>query len=228
MTAMTNFVRTSRLYPFYLQMIYPCPATNASRHEWLERLDRDLGLLLATLRQYRVETQTVVIAGGLTPSREVREAPSALRSPTGLLRCTTNGVYEGDLRIPLLMRWPAKLKAGVTNLHPLTLPDLHATLAAWGDVSLPDEARTLSQADWLVRGNTNHLQARGYWLNPDNGAAALRDGPWKLVRPHPLAPWELYHLEKDPAERENVADRHPEELKRLQALWEKRRPAKAP
>ncbi|MCX8156552.1 MAG: sulfatase-like hydrolase/transferase [Verrucomicrobiae bacterium] len=225
-TAMTNFVRTSRLYPFYLQIIYPSPATNASRQEWLERLDRDLGLLLATLRAQRVETQTLILAGGLVAPRQAGEPLRPLPAPVGWLRCSTNGVYEGDLRMPLLLRWPGKLKGGTLQPQPLTLPELHATLAAWGDAPLAAATADRSPADYLLQGFPSNWTARGFWENPHTGAEALRDGPWKLVRPERQAPWELYHLEKDPAERENLALRLPEECQRMQALREKQRAAK--
>lgn len=235
LTAVTNFIRTSRLYPFYLQIIYPSPATNASRQEWLERLDRDLGALLAALQQQRLDTQTVVIAGGLTAWPETPKPPRPLFSPEGWLRRSTNGVYEGDLRIPLLMRWPGKLPAGVTNRHALTLPDVHATLAAWGDVPLPPEARGLSRAAWLLGLSRTHPPVRAHWFHQASGAAALRDGAWKIVRPHRLAPWELYDLEKDLGEQNNLASRQPEKLQELLKQWQSleegrsaQKPASAP
>lgn len=227
-TAITNFIRTSKLYPFYLQIIRPSPESETNRQEWLAQLDRELGAVLDSLRLHGVATQTLVVAGGLASWRAPKMPTRSIAGPMGRLRCSTNGVYEGDLRIPLLMRWPAKLTAGTTNALPVTLPQLHATLALWGDVPLTPELRGLCRGEQFTNRNPTNLPLRAIWHISSTGAEALRDGPWKLLRPAPNAPFELYHLENDPHELENLAVQQPERVKKLSALLQNWRRAMAP
>gem|GEM_PF-5743671 len=228
LTAITNFVRTSKLYPFYLQIIRPSPQSETNRQEWLAQLDRELGAVLDSLRLHGVATQTLVVAGGLASWRAPNTPTRSIAGPAGRLRCSTNGVYEGDLRIPLLMRWPAKLPAGTTNALPVILPQLHATLAQWGDVQITPDIRTLCRGEQFTSRNPTNLPLRVIWKIPATGAEALRDGPWKLVRPAHSALFELYHLENDPYELENLAVQQPEMVKKLSALLQDRRRAIAP
>lgn len=152
--------------------------------------------------------------------------------------------WEGGVRVPCIMRWPGKIPAGIICDRIAATIDLLPTLAAITQAPLParkiDGVNILS----LLRGDANANPRDHLFIYYGRQLQCVRQGKWKLHFPHgyrsyqgvepginglpgPYA-WgetgiELYDLDKDIAERNNVADRFPEVVRRLQVLGEKAR-----
>jgi len=133
-------------------------------------------------------------------------------------------IHEGGIATPLIVHWPEGIddKGGVRHV-PGQLPDLMATVleitgAVYpqnykGNEILPLEGISLAKsfdADY-------DRQEPLFWEHEGN--AAVRVGKWKLVRNYP-APWELYDMEKDRTETQDLASGHPERVKEMLALYE--------
>jgi arylsulfatase A len=103
-------------------------------------------------------------------------------------------VYEGGIRLPLLMRWPDKIEAGTTNETFVHFLDWLPTLAAACNVQIPDSLALDGQdifSDILQPGKPD-VRRRTYWqwnrFTPFVTCnAAMRDGAWKLVQPAIIA-----------------------------------------
>lgn len=151
----------------------------------------------------------------------------------GALRGFKGTYWEGGIRVPLIVSWPAQLPAGKRFDHPVSSLDLMPTFLA------------ASGADGNVEAGRDGVNLLPYFRGEQTGSphddlfwrfwrvAVVREGPWKLIRvaENPLkkdrsllAPLILVNLETDPAEQANVALRHPEKvqtlLKKLET-WER-------
>jgi arylsulfatase A-like enzyme len=133
-------------------------------------------------------------------------------------------VHEGGIATPFVVHWPdGSLPAGRIVHAPAQLTDVMPTLveatgSAYpthydGHEILPMEGRSLVA---MMRGGTAAERSL-FWEHTGN--AAIRTGDWKLVRDWPR-PWELYDLSRDRSEIHDVADRHPERVRRMSADWD--------
>ena len=180
-------------------------------------MDRASGKVLDRIEALGLSDNTIVVFtndnGGPTDRNGSNNYPFA---------GTKSNHLEGGIRVPFLMRWPARLDAGDVYAEPVStldlLPTFHA--AAGGDVA---SLGNIDGVDLLpfVRGEADGRPHQTLFWKKDV-RAAVRDGDWKLIRFADRPP-ELYNLIEDPAEQDNLAADHPElvaELFRKIFAWE--------
>ncbi|MGH0030363.1 MAG: arylsulfatase B [Myxococcota bacterium] len=153
----------------------------------------------------------------------------------GPLRGGKYRVYEGGVRVPAFVRWPAALEGGRHYAHPLHVVDLYPTLVELAGGSL-DQALPLDGVDVapaLTRDEP--LPPRDLLVNASPAMAALRSGDWKLVVKHgprrrrggePTV--ELFDLARDPGETRDLAAERPEVAARLRAVLQRYEDAAVP
>jgi arylsulfatase A-like enzyme len=139
--------------------------------------------------------------------------------------------WEGGPRVPCIMRWPGQIPAGRTCDQITTSMDILPTFAALSDAPLSAD-RIIDGMDIfpLVSGKTKQSPRAAYFFYCYTHLHGVRDDRWKLVLPRPAQPgwmswWarmieevsevQLYDLKNDISEATNVADKHPEIVKRL-------------
>ncbi len=191
------------------------------------RLDRTVGRILARIKELGIDDETLVLFtsdNGPTHAN-VGGADSKFFESAGTLRGLKGSVYEGGIRVPLIARWPGKVKAGSTSDFVGYFPDLMPTLLdVIGDSEiLPPNLDGLSFAPTLL-GNAAEQKSHPflYWeFASYGGQQALRYGKWKVVCQN-LAKGahevELYDLEQDPDEHSDVANMHPLTMERIRAI----------
>lgn len=208
----------------------PHPTPRAAYAAMITRMDRDIGTILELLREYGLDENTLVLFtsdngptyGGIGGSDT--EYFSSAHPFQGL----KGSVYEGGLRVPFIARWPGKIKPGVSD-HVASFQDVMPTLAAISGSSTPPETDGISlQPTFLGGAQESHPYL--YWEFPSyGGQVALRMGNWKAVRKglfnSPDAPIELYDLDTDPSESQDVAAENPDVTARLQVLMQQARQA---
>lgn len=126
-------------------------------------------------------------------------------------------VHEGGIASPLIARWPSGgVVGGAVGSAPAHVIDLVPTIAeAVGDRGAADPGVSLLPV-WRG-GGAEGAERDLFWEHMGN--AAVRRGRWKLVR-EALAPWELYDLDRDRGETDDVAARHPEIVEELARAWQ--------
>lgn len=177
--------------------------------DWLYQGDWVLGQVLEALGRNKLADNTLIMVSSDNGAEGRSYAP---------LRGDKTSIYEGGHRMPFIARWPGKIKAGTVCDDIICLNDLMATCAEIVGVKIPDNAGEdsvsilpdlLGTAKGPVREATVHQSLRR--------DLAIRQGPWKLIFLS-KGGRELYNLQTDLGETNNVADAHPETVKELTAL----------
>ncbi len=194
-------------------------------------VDNNLGEILALLRELDLEKNTIVFFTGDNGGQDrfsSKDHPRGFFGPnvdpaTGVaFRGGKGNLYEGGLRIPFLVRWPGKIKAGeVTDLI-LYQPDVLPTLAELTGAKAPDDIDGISILPTLLgakaAGRQQDQREMLYWEY--GGEVAVRMNNWKAIRPGEKKPWELYDLSRDISETTSVAAENEKILARMTAFAE--------
>lgn len=196
------------------------PASQKAAAAMISRMDGDIGRLMARLKSLGIDKNTVVFfTSDNGPHREGGNNPDFFNS-NGPLRGIKRALYEGGIRVPLIVRWPGRIRAASTSDHVSSFADILPTLAELCGVRGPSGIDGLSFVATLT-GNNKAQQRHDYlyWEFYERGSAqAVRLGEWKaVVRPMHGKNVELFHLPSDLGERNNVAAKHPQVVKRALA-----------
>jgi arylsulfatase A-like enzyme len=214
------FVTSHRREPFFLYLAFNAPHTPLQAPaKYLDRvksitddklrtyaamicgLDDAVGVLMAGLREHKLDRNTLVFFfsdnGGPVSVTNCRNTP---------LRGAKGQVYEGGIRVPFVVSWPAKLKPGTFD-HPVSSLDVFPTSLAAGGGELPKSVR-LDGVDLIphLRGESRERLADRvlFWRTGGGQNFAVRQGFKKLVRVG-KEPAELYDLAKDVGETKDLA-----------------------
>lgn len=210
--------------PTYRQGPYESQATpHAAYAAMLNLLDDQVGEIVAKVRALGLADHTLIlVASDNGPSVEGGSDPAYFRSSAGL-RGTKRDLYEGGIRVPFIAHWPGVVPAGRETAHVMAFWDLLPTFAELAGVPAPAGLDGISFAPTLTGRGRQPVHDTLYWeFHEGGGRLALRQGDWKIVRydvlKNPDGPLELYHLAADPCEADNLAARHPDRVRAMEAL----------
>ena len=230
----TNFIRISQKHPFFLYLAYTIPHANNelkdkgmevpadvpySREEWpqqeknkaamITRLDADVGKIMGRLKELKLDQNTIIFfSSDNGPHQEGGVDPKFFGS-SGPLRGIKRDLYEGGIRVPMIVRWPGRIKAGSTNAQVWAFWDFLPTAAEIAGVKPPKDIDGISMLPTLLGTRQTNQHEFLYWEFHERGfqqAARMRD--WKAVRAATDTPPELYDLTTDLGETKNVASQH--------------------
>jgi arylsulfatase A-like enzyme len=196
----------------------PWPQPEKNKAAMITRLDRYVGEIVAKLKEYHQETNTLILfTSDNGPHQEGGVDPEFFQS-SGPLRGLKRDLYEGGIRVPLIAVWPGKIPAGRVSDEPWAFWDILPTLAEIGGAKAPHDIEGLSYLPTLLGQTQTNRHDSFYWEFHERGfKQAVREGDWKAVRNTANAPLELYNLKSDPGETKNVAADHPDIIARLAA-----------
>ncbi len=188
----------------------------------ITRMDEGIGDILRTLEEVGVAENTVVIFTSDNGPTFNGGTDSEFFDSTGGLRGLKTTLYEGGIRVPLIVRWPGAVAPGGTSDHVSAFWDFMPTLADIAGAPGPRETDGLSMVPVLTGdAGAQSQHERLYWEY--HGGQALLAGRWKAVRSDPAAALELYDLVVDPAESTDLAASHPDVVARLSADFDSAR-----
>ena len=190
----------------------------------ITRMDRDVGRLLTALQEYGIDENTLVLfTSDNGPHREGGNDPDFFDS-NGPLRGIKRDLYEGGIRVPLIAWWPEHVPAGTTSDHISYFGDMMMTFAELMNVSPPNDLQSISLVPTLL-GNSDEQRPHNYlyWEFYEQGSRqAVRMGNWKAIRqPMFTGTIELYNVENDLGEENNVAEQNPEVVEDMKRAMEK-------
>lgn len=184
------------------------PAPLAAFAAMITRMDRDIGRLVDVLRARGLERRTLVMfVSDNGPHREGGADPAFFKSSGGL-RGIKRDLYEGGIRVPMIVQWPGTIQAGLTSDHVWAHWDVLPTVADIAGVPIPPGLDGIPMTRAL-RGEAQSTHQFLYWEFHERGfRQAVRMGTWKAVRLKPGSPLELYDLSADPREERDLASTH--------------------
>ncbi len=179
----------------------------------ITRMDRDLGTLFAKLKEYGVDERTLIFfTSDNGPHREGGNNPDFANS-SGPLTGIKRSLTEGGIRVPTIVCWPGVVKPGSESSTPGYFADLLPTFAEIGGAKdIPAGLDGVSLAG-TFRGGAEPEERFLYWAFYEGGGArAGRLGKWKVVQQPINTEPRLYDLSQDIAEKNDLAEKHPEVL----------------
>lgn len=195
------------------------PGLNDSRYgAMIEAMDAATGKVVASLDKLGLREDTLVVFtsdnggyGGVADNRPLRDAKGDL--------------YEGGIRVPLIVRWPGVVKAESVQDTPVVSMDFFPTLLDAAGVKLPTtESDELDGTNLMpiLRG-TAPLESRALYFHYPNYAwhrsnrlgGAIREGRWKMIERFDTGQLELFDLEADISEKTDIASSKPELARKL-------------
>ena len=223
-----DFIRDHREGPFFLYLPFTIPHAlmevpsvgEYADKNWPEdakiyaamvsRLDGYLGEIVEEIERLGLTENTLVFFtsdNGAVGNERTEFLDSAAR-----MRGSKGTVYEGGLRVPLVAKWPKMIEAGGSDDTPWMFIDVAPTLAELSGASLPADLDGVSLLPTLLGERQDGLSERFlYWEYPRRRLwQAGRSGKWKAVRYGMDGAIELYDLEADPQESEDVSSRNTE------------------
>jgi arylsulfatase A-like enzyme len=200
---------------------YPCPKVVnpiAGFAAMMENLDNQVGELLTMLQDLGIDENTLVIFSSDNGAhREGGHSPGFWAS-TGPLRGLKRDLYEGGIRVPMMVRWPGTVEPGRTCTLPGAFWDFLPTFADLIRRPVPAQCNGISILPTLTGTGEQKKHDYLYW-EYGKKARAVRKGDWKAVA---LAgkPMQLFNLKEDIGEKKNVAGQHPELVDAMRKIIE--------
>ncbi|WP_341227633.1 arylsulfatase [uncultured Arcticibacterium sp.] len=191
----------------------------------ISHLDSCVGVLVNRIKELGIEDNTIIMfSSDNGPHREGGANPKYFKS-AGEFRGVKRDLYEGGIRVPFIVKWPAKVEKGSVSEHTSAFWDLMPTLA---DIANQDIESEESDGVSFLPTLTNGTQKEHdylYWEFHENPSSdqAVRKGKWKAIRHDYKGEAELYDLEKDRGEMNNVAAENPEIVKQMTLLLDNTR-----
>ncbi|HUT23117.1 MAG TPA: arylsulfatase [Sumerlaeia bacterium] len=180
----------------------------------ITRLDRDVGRIMALLKEKDIEDNTIVF---FTSDNGPNPPFIEFFNSAGGLRGGKRSLYEGGIRVPMIVRWPGKVPAGKVSDFPWAFWDFLPTAAELAGLEPAKNIDGMSVVPTLLgKEQTPHEYL--YWEFYDPFHQAVRMGDWKGVRFGAEEPLELYDLSADPAEKNDAAAQRPEIVKKIEGI----------
>ena len=183
-------------------------------------IDRNVGELLALLKKLGIDDNTIVFF--TSDNGADRRFPGSLDS-CGPLKGFKRSMYEGGIRVPMIVRWPGHVPAGKTSDLPWYFPDVMPTLAQLAGATkyVPKNIDGISVVPTLLGEPGQERHEYLYWAqgSTNPGKQGVRMGKWKAVGTKDKV--ELYDLSKDVGETHDVAAEHPEIAEKMREIMAK-------
>jgi arylsulfatase A len=200
----------------------PQPMPKAAFAAMVTHMDRDVGRILERLEELGLARNTIVFfTSDNGPHQEGGHDPEFFDS-NGPFRGIKRDLYEGGIRVPMIVWGPGHVPAGRVSDHVWAAWDVLPTLADLAGTDAPERIDGISMASAITGRGRAPEHEHLYWEFYEQGSAqAVRMGRWKAIRkPMLTGPIELYDLENDPSEQRNVAARHPEIVERVRTIMQ--------
>jgi arylsulfatase len=208
---------------------FPCRYPNATYAAMVSTLDEQVGEIVRELKAKNIYDNTIIIfCSDNGPSGEGGNDPDFFNSGGPFKSGYGWGkgfLFEGGIRVPFIVSWPGKIKAGSASDMVSANIDLMPTICDLLKIKSPKNMDGISILPEILGKPQTQQHPYLYWEFPGyNGQVAVRMGKWKGIIfniAHGNLQWQLYDLESDIREQHDVAKQHPEIIQQLDAIVKK-------
>ncbi|MDX1563842.1 MAG: arylsulfatase [Phycisphaeraceae bacterium] len=176
----------------------------------MERMDRDLGRMMALLKELKIDEKTIVFFTSDNGPHNEGGHKHTFFDSNGPLRGYKRDLYDGGIRVPFIARWPGRIKPGTVSGHSSAFWDFLPTACELAGAEVPGHVDGISYLPELL-GKPQKKHDYLFWKA--GRRIAVRSGKWKYVTYGKRD--ELYDLSVDIGESNNLAAGHPDVLRRL-------------
>mgnify|MGYP005989847653 CR=1 FL=1 len=191
----------------------------------VDHVDQGIGKILNKLETLGILENTIIVLtsdhGGLSTRSKDNGRP--LATSNSPFRNGKGWLYEGGVRVPLIVRWPGRVKPGTESTYPVLGTDHYPTFLNMLGAAVPAEAK-IDGINYLpaLKGESTERETL-FFHSPlgrptqtgDHPASAIIDGDWKLIELHQSGKFELYNLKSDPSEQKNLAETEDDQLQKM-------------
>jgi arylsulfatase A len=209
----------------------PHPLPNGAYAAMISRMDRDIGQIIDLVDELGLADNTVIMFSSDNGTTYAGGVDAEFFDSVGELRGLKGSVFEGGIRVPMIVRWPGVVKGGTWTDHISANWDVMPTIASIVGIRPPEDIDGVSFLATL-EGNEAAQQEHDalYWeYHAFKGMQAVRMGDWKAVRQRIRvqddSPVELYNLAIDLSESNDVAKEHPDVVAAARAVMDSRTPS---
>jgi arylsulfatase A-like enzyme len=167
-------------------------------------MDRQVGEITSLLKKLGIYENTIMF---FTSDNGAAKRFDGIHDSCGVMQGKKRSLNEGGIRVPMVVRWPEKVKPGKVSDHPWYFPDVMPTLAEIAGISeeVPKDVDGISVLPTLLGKGKQKQHEYMYW---QYGVRAARSGKWKGIGKG--GHMYLYDLSKDRAEKNDLSAKHPE------------------
>jgi len=204
-------------------------------------IDRQVGEIIDLLEKFEIDDNTIIF---FTSDNGGARRFEGIHNSCGEMKGQKRSMHEGGIRVPMIVRWPGKIKAATVSNLPWYFPDVMPTLAELAGVSkeMPKDIDGISIVPTLLGEGQQEKHQYMYWDDTWYHNEGVRMGKWKGIRSngkfevnpndelhrgkwkgmkHESGKVEVYDLSKDRGEKNNLAEKYPEIAKQLAELMDK-------
>ena len=215
--------------PFLGGSYLPHPRPHAAYAAMITRMDRDIGTILARLKDLGLEENTVVMFSSDNGTTYSKGVDASYFNSVGDMRGLKGSVFEGGIKVPFIAKWPNKIAPSSTSDHVSAFWDVMPTVAELVGIEAPAGIDGNSFLPTL-KGKSQVEDKPLYWeYHAFGGMQAVRMGKWKGVRleirRQEDSPLQLFDLESDPNETMDVAAANAEIASQIRAIMDSRTPS---
>ena len=198
------------------------PLPHAQYAAMVARLDKYVGDIVKAVSNKGLATNTLIIfTSDNGPHKENGGDPEFFNS-NGIFKGIKRDLYEGGIRVPFIAYWPGKIKPAETAM-PAALWDMYPSFLQLAGVKAKAKVDGISLIPTLLTKGKQVKHSYFYWeFHENDGRQAVLWGKWKGIRlgvnKNENAPMELYDIQAGPSENNNVADKNPAVVKKIEAL----------
>ncbi|MCL1037222.1 arylsulfatase [Shewanella submarina] len=211
----------------------PHPRPRAARAAMISRMDRDVGEVMALLKELELDSNTLVLFSSDNGAATAGGSDIEFFNSTNGLRGEKATLYEGGIRAPLIARWPGQVEPGSHSGVISAFWDILPTFAELLGKTVPADIQGKSVLSSMLEQDQNQIHDALYWeFHSKNPSQAVIMGDWKAIRHFhksegrgralSAGPIALYNLARDPSETNNLASLHPELVQQAEQLMAQR------
>jgi arylsulfatase A-like enzyme len=194
-------------------------APEKNKAAMITRLDAEVGRLRAKLIELKIDTNTIIFFTSDNGPHAEGVEPK-FHASAGPLRGLKRDLYEGGIRVPMIVNWPAQIQPGQVSDFAWANWDFLPTAADIALTKAPKGIDGISIYPLLTGQAQTNQHEFLYWEFHERGfQQAARMGDWKAVRPQADKPLELYNLKADIGEKKDVAKNNPEVVAKFEKYF---------